>query len=223
MADGRQPSIWDTFSHTPGTTKDGSNGDVATDSYRRWREDIALLKEYGVKAYRFSVSWSRVIPLGGRGDPVNEAGIKYYRDIIEELVKNGITPFVVSHQSGNADAVCERDPFVDLVSLGPASIPPRPVWRMAEQGGDRSGLRQLRKGSRLTLFLRWCRCANSCSSSCSSRVMVTLSKTGMWPGHLDAFAGIAPHFGDPQDYTQRAMVRLGAGIRPRCLRARPQG
>ncbi|KAI0711358.1 beta-glucosidase 1A [Earliella scabrosa] len=94
LADGRQPSIWDTFSHKPGTTKDGSNGDVATDSYRRWREDVALLKEYGVKAYRFSVSWSRVIPLGGRGDPVNEAGIKYYRDIIEELVKNGITPFV---------------------------------------------------------------------------------------------------------------------------------
>ncbi|RDX54715.1 beta-glucosidase 1A [Lentinus brumalis] len=93
-ADGRLPSIWDTFSHKPGTTKGGDNGDVATDSYRRWKEDIALLTQYGVKAYRFSISWSRVIPLGGRNDPVNEAGIKHYRNIIEELLKNGITPFV---------------------------------------------------------------------------------------------------------------------------------
>ncbi|KAI0702030.1 beta-glucosidase 1A [Cerioporus squamosus] len=93
-ADGRLPSIWDTFSHKSGTTKGGDNGDVATDSYRRWKEDVALLKQYGVKAYRFSISWSRVIPLGGRNDPVNEAGIKYYRNIIEELVQNGITPFV---------------------------------------------------------------------------------------------------------------------------------
>ena len=70
--------------------------DVATDSYRLWKEDVALLKQYGVKAYRFSISWSRVIPLGGRNDPVNEAGIKHYRNLIEELVKNDITPFVVS-------------------------------------------------------------------------------------------------------------------------------
>ncbi len=95
-ADGRLPSIWDTFSHRSGTTKGGDNGNVATDSYRRWKEDIALLKQYGVKAYRFSISWSRVIPLGGRNDPVNEAGIKHYRNMIEELLKNGITPFVVS-------------------------------------------------------------------------------------------------------------------------------
>ncbi|KAI0746971.1 beta-glucosidase 1A [Daedaleopsis nitida] len=93
-ADGRLPSIWDTFSHKSGTTKDGSNGDVATDSYRRWQEDVALLKEYGVKAYRFSISWSRIIPLGGRKDSVSEAGIKHYRTLLEELVKNGITPFV---------------------------------------------------------------------------------------------------------------------------------
>ena len=94
--DGRLPSIWDTFSHKEGTTKDGGNGDVATDSYRLWKEDVALLKQYGAKAYRFSISWSRVIPLGGRNDPVNEAGIKHYRNLIEELVKNDITPFVVS-------------------------------------------------------------------------------------------------------------------------------
>ena len=93
--DGRGPSIWDTFSHKSGTTKDGSNGDVATDSYRLWREDVALMKKYGVNAYRFSISWSRVIPLGGRNDPVNEAGVAYYRQLIEELLKNGITSYAV--------------------------------------------------------------------------------------------------------------------------------
>jgi len=93
-ADGRGPSIWDEFSRTPGKTLDGRDGDVATDSYRLWREDVALLKKYGIKAYRFSISWSRVIPLGGRDDPVNELGIKFYSDLIDELLAAGITPFV---------------------------------------------------------------------------------------------------------------------------------
>lgn len=74
---------------------DGKNGDVATDSYRLWREDIALLKQYGIKAYRFSIAWSRIIPLGGRNDPVNPKGIKFYSDVIDELLRAGITPFVV--------------------------------------------------------------------------------------------------------------------------------
>jgi beta-glucosidase len=93
--DGREPSIWDTFSNIPGKILDGSNGDTATDSYRLWREDIQLLKSYGVKAYRFSLSWSRIIPKGGRNDPVNDTGIKHYQSIIEELLKEGIIPFVV--------------------------------------------------------------------------------------------------------------------------------
>lgn len=132
-ADGRAPSIWDTFSHKPDTTKDGSNGDVATDSYKRWREDVALLKQYEVKAYRFSVSWSRVIPLGGRNDPVNEAGIKYYRNLIEELLKNGITPFVVGIKIVCRVSRSGGDSYrADIVSLGPAASPPRPIWRVAE-------------------------------------------------------------------------------------------
>jgi beta-glucosidase len=94
--DGRGKSIWDDFSRTPGKTLDGKNGDVATDSYRLWREDIALLKSYGIRAYRFSIAWSRIIPLGGRNDPVNPKGIKFYSDVIDELLRAGITPFVVS-------------------------------------------------------------------------------------------------------------------------------
>ncbi|KAF8478828.1 glycoside hydrolase family 1 protein [Gautieria morchelliformis] len=92
--DGRGPSIWDAFSREPGRILDGGNGDVATDSYRLWRKDVQLMKEYGIKAYRFSISWSRVIPLGGRDDPINELGIRFYSSLIDELLANGIKPFV---------------------------------------------------------------------------------------------------------------------------------
>ncbi|CDO75757.1 hypothetical protein BN946_scf184921.g33 [Trametes cinnabarina] len=97
IADGRLPSIWDTFSHTPGKIKDGSNGDVACDSYRRWGEDVALLHSSGAKAYRFSLSWSRIIPKGGRDDPFNPAGIRHYRAFIETLLKHDIKPVVALH------------------------------------------------------------------------------------------------------------------------------
>ncbi|KAL4945434.1 hypothetical protein BDV06DRAFT_230838 [Aspergillus oleicola] len=92
--DGKGLSIWDVFGHTPGKVKDGSNADDAVRSYDLYREDVALMKSYGVNAYRFSLSWSRIIPLGGAEDPVNEKGIEYYENLIEELLENGITPFV---------------------------------------------------------------------------------------------------------------------------------
>ncbi|KAG5728715.1 Beta-glucosidase 1B [Termitomyces sp. T112] len=92
--DGRGKSIWDDFSKLPGKTLDGKNGDVATDSYKLWKEDIALLTKYGIKAYRFSIAWSRIIPLGGCDDPVNAVGIKFYSDFIDALLSHGITPFV---------------------------------------------------------------------------------------------------------------------------------
>ena len=79
-----------------GKIKDGSTGEIATDSYTRWNEDLALLKEYKVKAYRFSISWSRIIPLGGRGDPVNERGLEHYSRMIDDLLDAGIEPYVVS-------------------------------------------------------------------------------------------------------------------------------
>lgn len=94
--DGRGKSIWDDFSKIPGKTLDGRDGEVATDSYKLWKEDLDLLSSYGVKSYRFSLSWSRIIPLGGRDDPVNPAGIKWYSDLIDALIERGITPFVVS-------------------------------------------------------------------------------------------------------------------------------
>ncbi|KAJ7082523.1 beta-glucosidase 1B [Mycena crocata] len=95
-ADGRGKSIWDDFSSLPGKTLDGRNGDDATDSYKLWRDDVALLARYGVKTYRFSLSWSRIIPLGGRDDPVNPKGIEFYSTLIDALLANGITPFVLT-------------------------------------------------------------------------------------------------------------------------------
>ncbi|CAZ82985.1 unnamed protein product [Tuber melanosporum] len=90
--DGRGLSIWDTFSRQGNTTEDGRSSDFGTDSYIRWKEDIALMKSYGVNCHRFSISWSRVIPLGGRTDPINPAGIPFYRTFIQSLLEAGIQP-----------------------------------------------------------------------------------------------------------------------------------
>ncbi|CAE6444968.1 unnamed protein product [Rhizoctonia solani] len=92
--DGKGDSIWDTFVHKEGKITNGETGDIACDSYTHYKEDVALLKQFGATTYRFSISWSRVIPLGGRNDPVNEAGIKYYNSLIDELIKEGIAPMV---------------------------------------------------------------------------------------------------------------------------------
>ncbi|MFE5793123.1 GH1 family beta-glucosidase [Streptomyces sp. NPDC056503] len=88
--DGRTPSIWDTFSHTPGKVFEGHTGDVAVDHYHRFREDVALMAELGLNAYRFSVSWSRVQPTG-RG-PAVQKGLDFYRSLVDELLAAGIEP-----------------------------------------------------------------------------------------------------------------------------------
>jgi beta-glucosidase len=90
LADGAGPSIWHRFSHTPGRVANDENGDVACDHYRRYRDDVALMRELGLKAYRFSISWSRVLPEGtGR---VNERGLDFYRRLVDELHKANILP-----------------------------------------------------------------------------------------------------------------------------------
>lgn len=92
--DGRGLSIWDTFCEIPGKIADGSSGAVACDSYNRTTEDIALLKSQGATAYRFSLSWTRIIPNGGRDDAVNEAGLQHYVNFVDNLLEAGIVPFV---------------------------------------------------------------------------------------------------------------------------------
>jgi len=88
--DGKGLSIWDEFSHTPGKIMNNDNGDVACDHYHRFKEDVQLMKQLGLKAYRFSISWPRVLP-GGTGK-VNEAGIRFYSDLVDELLAAGIQP-----------------------------------------------------------------------------------------------------------------------------------
>jgi beta-glucosidase len=90
--DGRAPSIWDTFCRVPGAIDNGDTGDVACDHYHRWREDVALMTELGVGAYRFSVSWPRVLP-DGTGK-VNPAGLAFYDRLVDEVLAAGVRPFV---------------------------------------------------------------------------------------------------------------------------------
>ena len=89
-AGGRGPSIWDTFSHTPGKTYEGDSGDVAVDHFNRLAEDVGLMEQLGLNAYRFSIAWSRLLP-DGRGD-VNPEGVAFYRELGERLREAGITP-----------------------------------------------------------------------------------------------------------------------------------
>ncbi|MFP1983662.1 GH1 family beta-glucosidase [Lonsdalea quercina] len=91
-AEGKGPSIWDTFSHLPGTTFEGTNGDIAVDHYHRFREDVALMAELGLKSYRFSLSWPRLLP-EGRGR-INEAGVAFYSALIDALLEHGIEPMI---------------------------------------------------------------------------------------------------------------------------------
>src|ERR1700736_4355496 len=89
--DGRGPSIWDTFSHTPGKVVNNATGDVADDHYHRYKEDVQLMKSLGVKSYRFSVAWPRVFPQGA-GAP-NPKGLDFYNHLVDELLANDIQPF----------------------------------------------------------------------------------------------------------------------------------
>src|SRR5215207_263185 len=89
--DGKGESIWDRFSHTPGKVYNGDSGDVACDHYHRWRDDIALMRELGLQAYRFSIAWPRVLPEGTGA--INQAGLDFYDRLVDGLLNAGITPF----------------------------------------------------------------------------------------------------------------------------------
>lgn len=88
--DGRGPSIWDTFSKTPGKTTNGDTGDVADDHYHRFEEDLDLMKKLGLEAYRFSIAWPRIQPTGS--GPVNKAGLDFYSKLVDGLLERGIRP-----------------------------------------------------------------------------------------------------------------------------------
>src|SRR3982751_487553 len=89
--DGRGESVWDRFCATPGKGRGGDSGEVACDFYHRYRDDVRLMKELGLDAFRFSIAWPRVLP-AGRG-AVNQAGLDFYDRLVDELLANGIEPF----------------------------------------------------------------------------------------------------------------------------------
>src|SRR3982074_1580208 len=90
LADGGGPGIWQRFAHSPGRTANGDTGDVACDHYRRFRDDVKLMSELGLQAYRFSISWSRILPEGtGR---VNTRGLDFYEQLVDALLAANIKP-----------------------------------------------------------------------------------------------------------------------------------
>ena len=146
--DGRTPSIWDTYSHTPGNVHNGDTGDVADDHYHRYVEDVAIMKQLGLQTYRFSIAWPRITPqvtaesLG----PVNEAGIDFYSRLVDELLAAGITPAVTLYHwdlpqaledAGGWPARATAERFADYAAV------------IAERLGDRIG-------TFITLNEPWC-------------------------------------------------------------------
>ena len=90
--DGKGKSIWDTFSHTKGKVFKNQNADIATDHYNRYKEDVALMNNIKLKAYRFSISWPRIFP-DGKGK-FNKKGLDFYSKLLDELLKKNIKPFI---------------------------------------------------------------------------------------------------------------------------------
>lgn len=133
---GRGPSIWDTFSHTPGRIRNGDTGDVACDHYHRWPQDLGLLRDLGVGAYRFSVAWPRIQP-DGRG-PANQEGIDFYSRLVDALLESGITPYLTLYHWDLPQALEDRggwrvretaERFADYAALVHGALGDRvPSW-----------------------------------------------------------------------------------------------
>jgi len=116
LADGAGPSNWHRYVHASGRVVNGDTGDVACDHYRRWREDVALMKAMGLRAYRFSIAWARVLPAGG--GRVNPAGLAFYERLVEALLAAGIEPFVTLYHWDLPLALEERGGWLDRDTAG---------------------------------------------------------------------------------------------------------
>jgi len=142
--DGRGPSIWDDFCRVPGAIDNGDTGDIACDSYRRWPQDLDLLKQLGVNSYRFSVAWPRVQPTGQ--GPVNTAGLDYYDRLVDDLLAAGIRPFTTLYHWDLPSALQQTGGWVAGNS--------RPLRRLQCAGRSATGRPGHRLGDaeRTTLF-----------------------------------------------------------------------
>ena len=136
LADGAGMSQWHRFAHTPGNTANGETGDVACDHYRRWREDVELMKSLGLTAYRFSLAWARILP-EGRGR-VNQAGMDFYSSLVDALLAAGIQPMVTLYHWDLPATLDDRggwlnpecvEWFADYASLAFETLGDRvPLW-----------------------------------------------------------------------------------------------
>lgn len=115
LADGAGPSNWHHFTHTPGTTVDGDTGDAACDHYHRYSEDVALMQRLGLQAYRFSVSWSRIMPEGAGA--VNAAGLGFYDRLVDSLLAAGIQPMATLYH-WDLPAALDRSDFINATVFG---------------------------------------------------------------------------------------------------------
>ena len=113
--DGKGESIWDRFSHTPGKISDNSTGDVACDHYHHFEEDIALMRRLGLKAYRFSISWTRVLPLGAGN--VNPSGLDFYDRLVDALCAANIEPLLTLHHWDYPQALYEAGGWTNRANL----------------------------------------------------------------------------------------------------------
>ena len=135
--DGRTPSVWDTFSHTPGRVVNGETGDVACDHYHRWRDDLDLMAAIGLRAYRFSISWPRVQP-GGSGDG-NEAGLDFYDRLVDGLLERGIEPWVTLYHWDLPQPIEDRGGWLEP--------------EVADRFGDYAALVARRLGDRVSAWI----------------------------------------------------------------------
>jgi beta-glucosidase len=114
--DGRRESIWDRFSHTPGRTANGETGDVACDHYHRWAADVDLLAGLGVGAYRFSLAWPRLFPIGA--GPVSPRGVAFYDRLVDRLLERGVSPVVTLYHWDLPQALQDRGGWTNRETVG---------------------------------------------------------------------------------------------------------
>jgi beta-glucosidase len=145
---GRTPSIWDTFSHTPGRVERGETGDVADDHYHRFRDDVAIMARLGLSSYRFSVSWPRITPqvTADSLGPVNPEGIGFYSDLVDELLAAGISPSITLYHWDLPQALDDAGGWTSR--------------RTAERFGEYAEVVAAALGDRVPLFITlnepWC-------------------------------------------------------------------
>ncbi|KAK7274933.1 hypothetical protein RIF29_16035 [Crotalaria pallida] len=155
--DGRGPSVWDTFSHSHGKISDNSTADVAVDQYHRYEEDIQLMNDIGMDAYRFSISWSRIFPEGS--GKINQAGIDHYNKLINALLAKGIQPYVTLYHWDLPQSLEDKykgwlSPLIIVADIYKQNYKANSLWLYIVPHGIRSTMNYIKQkyGNPLTII-----------------------------------------------------------------------